>query len=77
VAVQNAAGLQDREWGRGEGRFVGAAGPVVAGGTLFVGSGYIFGARGTPGNVRIYGAMISALIRLTCFNAADFENMQQ
>jgi polyvinyl alcohol dehydrogenase (cytochrome) len=34
-----------------KGGSLGAAGPVVAGGTLFVGSGYIFGARGTPGNV--------------------------
>jgi hypothetical protein len=29
---------------------LGAAGPVVAGGKVFVGSGYIFGARDTPGN---------------------------
>jgi hypothetical protein len=29
---------------------MGAPGPVVAGGMLFVGSGYVFGA-GTPGNV--------------------------
>jgi len=34
-----------------KGGSMGAAGPVVAGGTLFVGSGYIFGARGTAGNV--------------------------
>jgi polyvinyl alcohol dehydrogenase (cytochrome) len=34
-----------------KGGSMGAAGPVVAGGMLFVGSGYIFGARGTPGNV--------------------------
>jgi polyvinyl alcohol dehydrogenase (cytochrome) len=34
-----------------KGGSLGAAGPVIAGGTLFVGSGYIFGARGTPGNV--------------------------
>jgi polyvinyl alcohol dehydrogenase (cytochrome) len=34
-----------------KGGSLGAAGPVVAGGTLLVGSGYIFGARGTPGNV--------------------------
>ena len=33
-----------------KGGSMGQAGPVVAGGTLFVGSGYIFGARGTPGN---------------------------
>ncbi len=30
---------------------MGQAGPVVARGTFFAGSGYIFGARGTPGNV--------------------------
>jgi len=30
---------------------LGQAGPTIAGGTLFVGSGYIFGERGTPGNV--------------------------
>ena len=34
-----------------KGGSMGQAGPVIAGGTLFVGSGYIFGARGTPGNV--------------------------
>ena len=34
-----------------KGGSMGQAGPVVVGGTLFAGSGYIFGARGTPGNV--------------------------
>jgi polyvinyl alcohol dehydrogenase (cytochrome) len=34
-----------------KGGSMGQAGPVIAGGTLFVVSGYIFGARGTPGNV--------------------------
>jgi polyvinyl alcohol dehydrogenase (cytochrome) len=33
-----------------KGGSMGAPGPVVAGGMLFVGSGYVFGA-GTPGNV--------------------------
>jgi hypothetical protein len=33
-----------------KGGSIGAAGPTVAGGTLFVGSGYTFGA-GTIGNV--------------------------
>jgi len=34
-----------------KGGSMGQAGPVVVGGTLFAGSGYYFGARGTPGNV--------------------------
>jgi len=34
-----------------KGGSMGQAGPVVVGGTLFAVSGYIFGARGTPGNV--------------------------
>jgi polyvinyl alcohol dehydrogenase (cytochrome) len=34
-----------------KGGSMGAPGPVIAGGTLFVGSGYFFGERGTPGNV--------------------------
>jgi polyvinyl alcohol dehydrogenase (cytochrome) len=34
-----------------KGGSMGQAGPVIVGGTLFVGSGYIFGARGKPGNV--------------------------
>jgi len=33
-----------------KGGSMGAPGPVIAGGTLFVGSGYFFGERGTPGN---------------------------
>ena len=36
---------------------LGQAGPTIASGTLFVGSGYIFGERGTPGNVLLaFGA---------------------
>ena len=34
-----------------KGGSMGAPGPTVAGGMLFAGSGYIFGERGTPGNV--------------------------
>ena len=34
-----------------KGGSLGAAGPTIAGGMVFVGSGYIFGERGTPGNV--------------------------
>ncbi len=30
---------------------MGSAGPTIAGGMLFAGSGYVFGERGTPGNV--------------------------
>jgi polyvinyl alcohol dehydrogenase (cytochrome) len=33
-----------------KGGSMGSAGPVIAGGTLFVPSGYTFGERGTPGN---------------------------
>jgi hypothetical protein len=36
---------------KAKGGSMGQSGPVIAGGTLFVGSGYVFGARGTPGNV--------------------------
>jgi polyvinyl alcohol dehydrogenase (cytochrome) len=34
-----------------KGGSMGAPGPTIAGGTLFAGSGYVFGTRGTPGNV--------------------------
>jgi polyvinyl alcohol dehydrogenase (cytochrome) len=34
-----------------KGGSLGAPGPTIAGGMVFVGSGYIFGERGTPGNV--------------------------
>jgi polyvinyl alcohol dehydrogenase (cytochrome) len=34
-----------------KGGSLGAPGPTIAGGLVFVGSGYIFGERGTPGNV--------------------------
>jgi len=34
-----------------KGGSLGSAGPTIAGGMLFVGSGYVFGERGTPGNV--------------------------
>ena len=34
-----------------KGGSMGSAGPTIAGGMLFAGSGYIFGERGTPGNV--------------------------
>jgi polyvinyl alcohol dehydrogenase (cytochrome) len=33
-----------------KGGSMGGPGPTVAGGMLFVGSGYVFGARGRPGN---------------------------
>jgi polyvinyl alcohol dehydrogenase (cytochrome) len=33
-----------------KGGSMGAPGPTVAGGMLFAGSGYVFGARGRPGN---------------------------
>src|SRR6202030_4427805 len=33
-----------------KGGSMGAPGPTVAGGMLFVGSGYVFGPRGRPGN---------------------------
>jgi len=34
-----------------KGGSMGAPGPTIAGGKVFVGSGYVFGERGTPGNV--------------------------
>ncbi len=34
-----------------KGGSLGSAGPTIAGGMLFVGSGYVFGERGKPGNV--------------------------
>jgi polyvinyl alcohol dehydrogenase (cytochrome) len=34
-----------------KGGSMGSAGPVIAGGMVYVGSGYFFGERGTPGNV--------------------------
>ena len=40
-----------------KGGSMGSAGPTIAGGMLFAGSGYIFGERGTPGNVLLAFAL--------------------
>ena len=40
-----------------KGGSMGAPGPTVAGGMLFAGSGYVFGARGRPGNVLLVFAL--------------------
>ena len=40
-----------------KGGSMGAPGPTIANGMMYVGSGYIFGERGTPGNVLLaFGA---------------------
>ena len=54
LAVRHGAGIQDREWrAKANGGSMATAGPVIAGGMVFTGSGY--GSNGVedgmPGNV--------------------------
>src|ERR1700749_4313036 len=51
LAIRYVAGVSDHKRRAAKGGSIGAAGPVVAGGTLFVPSGYVGVLDSMPGNV--------------------------